>query len=211
MLLLAICIFVPAWSLRYWQGLVYWLLFCAWMCFFGVYFLKRDPALVERRMHVGAGAERERSQKIIQAFASIFVLLIFVLPGLDVRNGWSGGVRPTQSLAADAVFSLGFFIIFLVFRVNSYTAAIVDVQEGQRVVSTGPYAIVRHPMYAGAALMFLATPIALGSSWAVIAAALLVLTMCVRAVDEERVLRERLPGYVDYMRTVRWRLIPGVW
>jgi protein-S-isoprenylcysteine O-methyltransferase Ste14 len=109
------------------------------------------------------------------------------------------------------VVCLGFFIIFRVFAVNSYTSGIVEVAAGQTVISTGPYAVVRHPMYSGAALMFIATPLALASYWGLVVGILIIVAMCVRALDEERLLREELPGYVEYTRKVRARLIPGVW
>jgi protein-S-isoprenylcysteine O-methyltransferase Ste14 len=208
---LAACIFLPAWSLHYWQGVVYWLTFAGWLFFLNAYFLQHDPALVERRMKAGAGDEPRRSQKIIQSVTSVLLVGLYVVPALDYRCQWSDNVPGWLVVTADAVVCLGFFIIFRVFAVNSYTSGIVEVAAGQTVISTGPYAVVRHPMYSGAALMFIATPLALASYWGLVVGILIIVAMCVRALDEERLLREELPGYVEYTRKVRARLIPGVW
>jgi protein-S-isoprenylcysteine O-methyltransferase Ste14 len=147
----------------FWQGWQYWLVFT--LCSFAValYFLQHDPALVERRL--SERTEKDGSQQIIRAFLMTALILMFVVAGLDHRLDWSE--VPSQVVAlADAVVALGFALIFLTFRANSHVGAIVDVTPGQRVISSGPYALVRHPMYLGAALILLATPFALGSEWA---------------------------------------------
>jgi protein-S-isoprenylcysteine O-methyltransferase Ste14 len=208
--ILALLLFLPAWSLRFREAWIYWVLFSASVLLITLYFLKHDPRLVERRLEVGPGAERRRSQVIIQAIASVMLLALFIIPGLDHRLGWSAVPMPVV-LAADALVAAGFLIIFFVFRENSYTSGVVAVEEGQRVVATGPYRLVRHPMYAGASLLFLATPFALGSPWALLAAVPLCGVMVVRLLDEERFLRANLPGYDSYCRAVRHRLLPLVW
>ena len=105
----------------------------------------------------------------------------------------------------------GYVVIFLVFRENTYASSIVEVAENQKVISTGPYALVRHPMYVGAILIFFATPLALGSWWAFIPAIIVSTMIAVRLIDEERFLAANLPGYDDYRRQVHYRLIPGLW
>lgn len=210
-LFLALALFLPAWSLRFWEAWVYWAVFSASTLLTTLYFLKHDPQLVERRMRVGPGAERTTNQKVIQGVASALVTTLYVVPGLDRRFHGSPRLPVAAVLAADGLVVLGFWIFFVVLRENRYTAGTVTVEEGQRVVSTGPYRLVRHPMYAGALVLFLATPVALGSLWALIPAAALGATVVVRLLDEERFLSANLPGYDDYRRTVRSRLIPLVW
>jgi protein-S-isoprenylcysteine O-methyltransferase Ste14 len=207
---LALVLFLPAWSLRFWEAWVYWTLFSVSVLLITLYFLKYDPRLIERRLEVGPGAEREKSQVILQAIASVLLLALFVIPGFEHRLHGSAVPMPAV-LTADVLVLLGFLIIFFVFRENSYTSGIVTVEAGQRVIATGPYRLVRHPMYAGAALIFLATPVALGSLWALLAAVPLCGTMVLRLLDEERFLSANLPGYDAYCREVRYRLLPLVW
>src|SRR5262245_854777 len=157
---LAALIFVPAWSLTYWQGWVYWLVFGASIVAITIYFLRHDRALVERRMRAGPTAERETSQKVIQALASILMCALMIVSALDHRLGWSS-VPTWLVIAGNVLVALGFLIIFRVFRENSFAASTVQIAAGQTVVSTGPYALVRHPMYSGALLLFLGTPLAL--------------------------------------------------
>jgi protein-S-isoprenylcysteine O-methyltransferase Ste14 len=180
------------------------------MLFITLYFLKHAPALIERRMEVGPGAEQEKSQKIIQAIAGALSCAVFMVPGFDHRFHRSSVPAPL-ALAVDAVVMLALLIVFRVFKENSYTASTVQVEANQQVISTGPYAWIRHPMYAGSALGFLATPFALDSLWALLPAILLCGVVVVRLLDEERYLSENLPGYDAYCQKVRYRLIPYVW
>jgi protein-S-isoprenylcysteine O-methyltransferase Ste14 len=206
---LVLLIIVPA-GPSYWQGWLYGVVFSLCCVFVTLYFLQHDPALVERRLHAGARAEKEKSQQVIQAFMSVIVILLFVLPGIDHRFGWSH-VPAFIAVVADAVVVLGFAIIFITFKANSHAAAIIDVAPGQRVVSTGPYAMVRHPMYLGATLLLLATPLALGSVWAIILAIIAVCGIVWRLSEEERYLSQHLPGYDDYCQMTRHRLVPFIW
>jgi protein-S-isoprenylcysteine O-methyltransferase Ste14 len=207
---LALLILLPAWSLSYWQGWLYWALFGACCLVLTLYFLRRDPSLVERRMNVGPVAERERKQKVIQSFAAVLVCALFVVSALDHRFG-----RPSLGwpvvLIGDAFVLLGFYAFFRTFRENSFASSIIEVGSGQKVVDTGPYALVRHPMYAGALLMFFGTPPALDSVSGFVPAALLAAVIVWRLLGEEAYLARNLPGYDDYRRKVRWRLVPGVW
>jgi protein-S-isoprenylcysteine O-methyltransferase Ste14 len=203
----ALLIIVPA-GPDYWQGWLYWIVFLLCCVAVTLYFLQHDPALVERRMR--RGGEREQSQKIIRALLGIILIPLFVVPGIDHRFGWSH-VPALAVIVADAVVVLGFAIIFMTFRANSHASAIIDVAPDQRVVSTGPYAMVRHPMYLGAALLLLATPFALGSVWAIIFAILAICCLVWRLLDEERYLSQHLPGYDDYRRVTRYRLVPFIW
>jgi protein-S-isoprenylcysteine O-methyltransferase Ste14 len=137
-----------------------------------LYFLKHDSALIARRIAVGPGAEQEKSQKIIQALAGVLACAVFTVPGFDHRWHWSSVPAPVV-LTADALVVVGLLIVFRVFKENSYTASTVQVEAHQPVIATGPYAWMRHPMYAGSVLGFLATPCALGSLWALLPALLL--------------------------------------
>jgi protein-S-isoprenylcysteine O-methyltransferase Ste14 len=170
---------------------------------------RRDPALLERRTKAGPIAEPTTKQKIIQAFASLAFLAELVVPALDRRFGWTH-VPATIAYAAEGFVALGFFVVFRVFRANTFTSAVIEVGEKQHVITTGPYAIVRHPMYAGAFVLLLAAPIALGSLAGLAAFPLLGATIVWRMLDEERVLARELEGYDAYREKTRWRLVPGV-
>lgn len=208
--MLALFLFLPAGTWRYWQGWLYWLAFGGATVAITRHFLVHDRALIQRRLVVGPAAERERSQKWIQALASVLFIGFHVVAGLDHRYGWSA-VAPFWSLLGAAGVLAGFGVVFLTFRENSHTSAVIEVGAGQTVVSTGPYAVIRHPMYAGALLLFLGGALALGSLPDLAIAAALGLAMVLRLRSEERFLVENLPGYEAYRRRVRHRLLPGIW
>lgn len=204
-------IFLPAWSVRFTEAWIYSTLFFLCSLAITVHFLKRDPDLIERRLSGGPTAETEPTQKRIQLVATVFVMALFVVAGFDHRFRWSSPVPPLVVAAADAVAVLGFFIIFLAFRANSHAAAVITVTADQAVVSTGPYGLVRHPMYSGACLLFLATPVALNAKWAMLPAVALCGVIVIRLLDEERYLASHLRMYREYCDRVRYRLIPGIW
>ncbi|MBN9077854.1 MAG: hypothetical protein BGN87_21020 [Rhizobiales bacterium 65-79] len=209
---LAALIFLPAWSLRYWQGWLFLAVFSAAVIVTTVYFLRADPALIERRLKAGAAAEARRSQKVIQALASVLFFLTVLVPVLDHRFGRSPvPASVSVSVAGDVLVVLGFVVIFLVFKANSYTSGVVEIGEDQKVISTGPYAIVRHPMYSGALLMFLGIPLALGSWWGLLLLIPMTAVLVWRLVDEEKFLEEELPGYRAYRQKVRYRLAPWIY
>ena len=203
-------LFIPAGTLRFWPGWLYAFVFSGATTIISVYFLKHDPKLVERRMKVGPGAEQRPTQKIIMAITLAGFILLIVLPGLDYRLHWSS-VPPWLVLAANAVLALSFAIFFVVLKQNSYAASTIRIEADQPVVSTGLYAIVRHPLYSGALLLLLATPLALASYWTLLVALALIPVLAWRLLDEERFLKQNLPGYADYCRTTRFRLIPLIW
>jgi protein-S-isoprenylcysteine O-methyltransferase Ste14 len=207
---LAMMIFVPAWSLAYWQGWTLWFLFMASCLATTLHLLRHDPALVERRIKSGPTAEREPAQRRIMAFTSVLFCAIIILPSLDHRFGWSP-VPVAVAILGDGLVILGFAIILRVFRENSFASAIIEVSAGQKVVSTGPYALVRHPMYAGALPLLVGIPLALGSWWGLAPAAVASAAIIWRLLEEERYLARNLAGYQEYQRRVRWRLAPGVW
>lgn len=203
-------LFVPAGTVRWWRAWVYWLVFLAGVLVITGYFLRRDPALVASRSVAGPFAEHRPWQKIVQGVAAVAFMALHVVPGLDQRFGWTSVAAPV-SLLADLVVACCLGFIFRVLRENSHASSTVMVTERQRVVSTGPYAVVRHPMYSGALVMLAATPLALGSVAGLPFVLPLIAALVARTIDEERLLVSELPGYEDYCRTVRWRLMPLVW
>jgi protein-S-isoprenylcysteine O-methyltransferase Ste14 len=210
LIVLGVVIFGPAGTLAYWQGWVFIIVFTISTNIIGVYLALENPALLERRLKAGPGAETRPVQKIIisLAFASFFALLIVC--ALDHRFGWSR-VPVWVSVFGDLLVALGLLIDLRVFRENSYGASTVEKMEGQRVISTGPYALVRHPMYVGVLIMVVGVPLALGSSWGLAFLALDVPILMLRILDEEAMLKRELDGYLDYTRRVRYRLVPGLW
>ena len=203
-------LFLSAWSLNYWQAWLFLALFSTSISGITLDLMHRDPALLERRLRAGAGAEKEKTQKIIQAVANVFFLALIIIPGLDHRFGWSH-LPVWVVVAGDGLVVIGLYIVFLVFRENSYTSGVIEVASDQRVISTGPYRIVRHPMYAGALVMLLGMPLALGSAWGVLVCLPMAAAITVRLIDEERYLVRHLVGYAEYRERTRYRLIPGLY
>jgi len=209
-LFLALVIFLPAGSLRYWQGWLYWVTFALLCLVLGLYFARHDPALVARRMEAGPTAEKEPRQKLILACASVALVALYIVSGFDHRFRWSS-VPSWLVLVADLLVILAAYGFYVTFRENSYAASTVTVETGQPVISSGPYASVRHPMYTAAVVLYVATPVALGSWWGLLPAAILVGAIVWRLMDEEAYLVRHLSGYVEYRHRVRARLFPGVW
>ena len=200
----------PAGSLRFWQGWLFGFVFIAATSAMSIYFLKHDPELVERRMQIGPTAEQEPAQKIIMAIILSGFVVLLALPGFDYRWHWSA-VPPWLVLAANVGVAFSFGIFFVVLKQNSYAASTIRVEAGQPVVSTGAYAIVRHPLYSGALVLLTFTPLALGSYWTLLVLVPMVPVLAWRLLDEERFLKLNLPGYADYCRSIRFRLIPRIW
>ena len=207
---MGLLLFLSAGTVRYWQGWVYLAIFTAASVLTTVDLVRRDPALLERRMSAGPTAEARPAQKVIMLCTSLGFVALLVVPALDHRFGWSA-VPLGVVLVGDALVALGFYLIARVYRENTFTSATIQVVEGQRVVSTGPYARVRHPMYASAFLYLLGTPLALGSYWGLVPLVALMPFLIWRLLDEERFLARDLPGYAEYQRRVRYRLVPFVW
>lgn len=209
-IMLGICLFVPAWSLYFWQAWVYIIIFCSSAALITIYLWKKDPELLARRINAGPGAEKERTQQIIQVFASIFFLAVLIIPSFDHRFGWSN-VPLYIIILGDILVALGYFLIFLVFKENTYAAATIKLSTDQKVITTGPYSIVRHPMYSGTLIMLLGTPLSLGSWWGLLMFIPFTLIIILRLLDEEKFLSENLSSYDEYCQKVRYRLIPLLW
>jgi protein-S-isoprenylcysteine O-methyltransferase Ste14 len=206
---LALMIFLPAWTLTYANGWYVLANLSAWSVALTWYLFKYDPDLLERRL-AGPGAETEPEQKRIQRFAGICVIAIFVISALDYRFGWSA-VSLGAILAGHALVCLGMLVVFLVFRENSFAASTIRIADGQRVISTGPYSWVRHPMYSGALLLFIGVPLALGSWWGLAVVVPLLAVLVLRLRNEELFLLRHLPGYAAYRQKLPYRLVPGIW
>ena len=204
---IAVLLFAPAGTLYYWQAWAFIAVIFAPALFVTVYFLKRSPEFLERRLDY---KEKEITQKRIMGIGTVVFFLGFVVAGLDIRFGWSD-VPALVAIASDAVILASYYIVFLTFKENPFAARTVEVFEGQKVIDTGPYAVVRHPMYAGAIPMYFFIPLALGSYWALLAFVPALAIIILRLLDEEKVLKRGLPGYEEYCQKVRYRLLPGVW
>jgi protein-S-isoprenylcysteine O-methyltransferase Ste14 len=207
---LGLLVFVPAGTLRFVDGWVVLALFSGSSLAITVYLARKDPALLERRTQAGPVAEKELSQKVIQGLASVVFASTILVPALDHRFLWSQA--PIYAvIAGDTCVALGFFIVFLVFKENTFTSAVIEVAAEQRVIQTGPYALVRHPMYVGGLVLVAGLPIALGSLVGLVTIVPFAAIIVWRLLDEERYLMSHLPGYDAYCQRTRYRLIPRVW
>jgi len=203
-------IFLTAGTWNYWQGWVFLAVFAASTTAFTTYLAIYDKPLLQRRLKAGPWHERERSQQVIVSLVFVAFFAFIILPILDHRQGLSR-VPAWVSLVGNAIILLSYLAIFRVIRVNSWAASNVRVEAGQRVISTGPYAYVRHPMYAAAIWLFVGMPLALGSWWSLALLIPFIPVLLWRLLNEEKILTRDLPGYADYMKRVRYRLVPRVW
>jgi protein-S-isoprenylcysteine O-methyltransferase Ste14 len=206
-MIMCIVLFLPARTLKYWEAWVYIGILFSGASTVIFYFLKHDPEFLERRMRT---KEKVKEQKLIIRLGMFLFLPTFVIPGFDKYFGWSD-VPLFLVIISDIFVLAGYLIVIRVFMENSYASRIVEVTSGQKVISTGPYAIVRHPMYSGNLLMYGFTPFALGSWWAFIGSVLIVVIILFRIFSEEKFLSENLEGYKEYKLKTIYRLIPGIW
>lgn len=206
-LFIGLCTLLPAGTFNYWQVYVYFSVLIVPMIFVLIYFLKRDPKFLERRTK---GTEKVKEQKLIQIINLPVFIAAFIVPGLDRRFGWSD-IPTDLILITDVIILLGYLLVFFVFRQNSFASRIIEIDQSQKVISTGLYGIVRHPMYLGVLIMYLPTPLALGSYWGLIPMALLPVSLVLRIINEEKVLKENLEGYKEYCFRTKYRLIPYIW
>jgi len=202
-------LFLPAGTFDYWEAWVFIAVFIACNLPLTVWVAINDPQLLERRMRAGPAAEKEKSQKIIVTIAFFSLAVAALIPALDRRFGWSDA--PTSVvILGDALIAISYVGFYFVFRENTYGAATIRVEKNQKVISTGPYAIVRHPMYAAALVLMLGIPLALGSWWGLLAFVPGIPALVWRILDEERLLKRDLPGYAEYTQRAHYRLIPGL-
>jgi len=208
--MLLVAIFVPIWTLRFWQGWACLAAFFVPACAITVWVAKNDPALLERRLKAGPIAEKETGQKVVQVITAIVFLADFAVPAIDHRFHWSS-VPGYAATLGDLAMVVGFAIVFAVFMANSFTSGIIEVADGQKVISTGPYAVVRHPMYVGGLVMLYGIPLALASWWGMLVNVPMTAAVVWRLLDEERFLADKLPGYAEYREKVKFRLVPLLW
>lgn len=204
---LGLFLFLPAGTWKFWQAWMWLVMMITLMLVTLRYLLKNDPALLERRMRM---RERVGAQQKIIGVSFIFLLASFIVPGLDQRYGWSQ-MPAWVAILADTIVAIGYLMVLWVFKTNTYTSRIIEVEAGQKVVSTGPYALVRHPMYVGAFLTYAFSPLALGSYWAFLPGVMILPVLIFRIFNEEKLLLRDLPGYREYTQKVRYRLLPGIW
>ena len=195
---LPLLVFLPAWTLHYWQAWVCMMSFFVPVTIITVVLMKTDPELLERRTKAGAGAEKEKGQKVIQSFAAVVFVAMFVVPA------WA-------AIAGDVLVVLGFVFVYRVFKENSFTSGVIEVAAGQKLVTSGPYALVRHPMYLGSLVMLTGIPLGLGSLWGLLTVATMALVIVWRLLQEETFLIGHLAGYGEYRERVKYRLVPLVW
>jgi protein-S-isoprenylcysteine O-methyltransferase Ste14 len=207
-LLIPVILFGLAGTIHYWQGWLYWMVLLLPMLAALIYFLRTDPELLERRMKY---KEKESEQRTIVLLGTAVFVAGFLAIAIDLRQHGLNQVPPSLVLAADAGVLLGYCFILWVFKENSYASRTIEVVEGQKVITTGPYSIIRHPMYLGSLVMCLLTPIALGSWWAVPIFSLYIPLLIWRILNEEKVLLRDLPGYFEYCQERRYRLVPFIW
>ncbi len=208
--ILSLCLFLPAGSLAFWQAWLYLGVFFGCTLFITVYLVKHDQALLASRVKAGPMAETQKTQQLIQSLASLFFVALFVVSGLDFRFTWSH-VPTILVWFSAAMVAFGFYIVYLAFKENSFASATIATTNLQKVISSGLYAVVRHPMYAGAMLMLFFSPLALGSWLALPCPLFLLFVIVVRLGEEEKYLQNNLLGYSEYCQRVQFRLVPNVW
>ena len=208
LVLMGFVLFLTAGTFNYWQA---WTFLGVGAVSNGLLTLSitRNPTLLENRSRFGPAAEKRTTQKIIVLCAGIPAVATFLIPALDRRFGWSN-VSDWLSIVGDVFIMAGLGMVYRVFKANAFGSATIEIADDQKVISTGPYAMVRNPMYAGAAVYLIGTSLALGSYWGLIAALLTVVGLVGRLFDEEKFLAQNLSGYSEYCAKVRWHLVPGI-
>jgi protein-S-isoprenylcysteine O-methyltransferase Ste14 len=207
LLFVGLLVFLPAGTFKFWNG---WLFIGALfipMIFVMIYLLINDPDLLVKRMKTD---EKEKPQKIYLILSIIVSTITFILPGLDYRFHWSS--VPVWVVILSTVFMItGYLLFFLVMKQNTYASRVIEIQEEQKLINTGLYSFVRHPMYFSATILYAFAPLVLGSYYALIPMVLIPALLIIRINNEEKVLINGLKGYDEYMKKVKFRLIPCIW
>jgi protein-S-isoprenylcysteine O-methyltransferase Ste14 len=205
-----LALFLPAWTFHYWQAWVFIAVFIVTTIGPSIYLAVKDPAALQRRMHAGPTAETRPAQRIAISATILAVVALLVVSALDHRFGWSS-VPLAMITLGNVLVAVGLLVAQLVVIQNSYASANITVEAGQELASTGLYGLVRHPMYVGALVMMIGTPLALDSYWGLAVLIPGLLALAARILDEEKMLSAELAGYGEYTQKVRYRLLPGVW
>lgn len=206
-LIMGLMFFLPAGTFNFWQAWAYLAVIAVPMIIFGIYMFNHDPKFLERRIRTD---EKRKAQKLIVKFGILPFFISFIIPGVDMRFHWSN-MHTAVSIAGLVLVLTGYLMTLYVFIVNSFASRVVDVEKGQKVITTGPYALIRHPMYLCNIIFYLATCLALGSYWALLPASAIIPVLVFRIIDEEKELLVNLAGYAEYAQKVTYRLIPGIW
>lgn len=205
--MLALLLFLPARTVNFWEAWVFIGLLYTPATFFLIYLYRKDPELLEKRMKM---REKEKEQKFLVKISSLFFIGAFLIPGFDKYYGWSS-VPLWLTIFSDMAALFGYVICVVVLLQNRFASRIIEIQEKQKVIDTGLYSIVRHPMYIGVLILYGFAPFALGSFWMLAGSVYLVFIIVFRILNEEKVLAKELTGYKEYMEKVKYRLIPGIW
>lgn len=206
-LVFGLALFLPAGSLAFWNAWLFIGTFVGLMFIFDIYLLMKNPDVLDRRLK---SLETEKPQRIAMLLLILGVLSTFAVSGFDFRYHWS--VIPIWITVFFAlVVIVGTFMFLFVMLQNSYSSRVIEIQEDQKVIDSGLYALVRHPMYLAACIVFCFSPFVLGSYYALLPAVLIPLSIGLRIANEETILRNGLPGYDSYMKKVKFRLIPYLW
>ena len=205
--ILALLLFLPARTIDFWEAWVFMALLCIPAICVLFYLLRKDPELLEKRIKM---KEKEKEQKLLMIISSLYFIGAFLLPGFDKYYGWSN-MPLWLKIFGDLMVFLGYIMVVVVFLQNRYASRIVEVQEKQKVIDTGLYSVVRHPMYDAVLLLYGFAPLALGSYWMLLGNVYFIFIIVFRILNEEKVLMKELAGYKEYMQKVKYRLIPGLW
>jgi protein-S-isoprenylcysteine O-methyltransferase Ste14 len=204
--IVCLLIFLPAGTFAYWQAWAFLAVSSTCGSLMSAYFWRKDRSLLERRMRI---AEKQQAQKVIVSLLYSLLVVLVVVSALDHRLRWSAGI-PLLAILGNLIVVAGFSIYFVVLRENRFAGSTIEVSSDQKVISTGPYSIVRHPLYVGLVVLSAGIALALGSYWALVLLVPLVGLVVWRLRDEEAYLIANLPGYAEYRARVRWALIPGI-
>jgi protein-S-isoprenylcysteine O-methyltransferase Ste14 len=200
-------LFLPAGSMKYWNAWLFIIIFVIPILCYYVYLFIKNPVLLEKRLNTN---EKERIQNLFQFLLPLIVIAILVISGFDYRYHWSS-ISAVYVAIFTFIVLIGNIISLVVLKQNSYASQVVEIQESQKLIDTGLYSFVRHPMYLSASIMFCFSPLALGSFYALIPALFTPLLLAIRTINEEKVLKQGLKGYDVYMQKVRYRMIPYIW
>ena len=200
-------LFLPAWSFSYWNAWLFMGILFVPMFIAGIVMLGKNPELLQKRLDA---KEKEAEQKSVVASSGLMFLASFIVAGLDWRFGWTN--MPNWMVwAATGLFLLSYVLYAEVLRENTYLSRTIEVQENQKVIDTGLYGIVRHPMYMATMVLFLSMPLVLGSLYSFIIMLAYIPIIAKRIRNEEKVLEESLPGYKEYKQKVKYKVIPFIW
>jgi protein-S-isoprenylcysteine O-methyltransferase Ste14 len=210
LIVLGALLFIPAGTFAYWPGWAFIVVFTVMTNYIGLYLAIKDPAALERRVKFGATKETRPLQRILIGVVTVALLATLVVSALDWRLGWST-VPVWAIVLGDVLVAGGLYLTLVVLQQNSFAASTIETMQGQSVISSGLYGLVRHPMYLGALVMTIGVPLALGSYWGLLIVLVVIPVLALRIGDEEQMLVGELAGYADYRQKVRFRLIPGLW